>query len=147
VTVASRPSSARYAARVVGPIRSALGGLGAFVSLGIVTVACGAVTGHEPDASSCAWVTSFDAATCSVGLALAECHSPSVSSWCITNDLADASCIDYPPQGPCMNACNAGEYAAACGFMTTPIDPPSSACRSVGIAPSGTGYFCCPCGM
>ncbi len=46
----------------------------------------------------------------------------------------------------CDDECADDEYAVACGFGPGVAPSPPSGCRGYGAAPSGTIYYCCPCG-
>ena len=92
------------------------------------------------------------AVACNVAPAYVTCSLPSGGGCeCLSSD--GVSCPDCAG-ATCQSACAANEFAAACdgppivfrdGGSDEDYQSPPSACRSLGVTPAGSGWWCCPC--
>jgi hypothetical protein len=83
---------------------------------------------------------------CHVGKRNLQCISGEITCACV----ADGDGCDGCPGATCHDVCNANEYAAACGGPPVPdasfqYTNPPEVCRTVGVTPAGSAFYCCPC--
>jgi hypothetical protein len=83
---------------------------------------------------------------CRVGMHSLRCTESDVTCLCVTDGDSCNQCA----ASTCHDVCNADEYALVCGGLPTPDAPFDYAsapdgCRSLGVTPGGSEFFCCPC--
>jgi hypothetical protein len=109
--------------------------------------------------SSCAWPASLDPTDasdgqCTAARTLLACTDGDggIDEGCISNDPTQCPSDGVTVPGAtftCHDQCAPTEYGAVCGGIgptAPPAASPPSACRSMGVTPGGTQFYCCPCG-
>jgi hypothetical protein len=134
----------------------------AILSSALILVACGAktsngtgTTGQGEQLPACTFATGLAdvgagaSNECSAARAYVTCKfSNGDGEGCLSDD--PAQCPGAGPVGAtgpsCQDACTSGEYGVACGGPgpSSQAQPPTG-CRTIGITPGGTEFFCCPC--
>jgi|HubBroStandDraft_1064217.scaffolds.fasta_scaffold105135_1 hypothetical protein len=121
----------------------------------------GAGTGDGNPAAllpACTWPSSLDPADASSG----QCRAARAVLSCSSANGSGEGCLsDDPTQCPttglicvscgpftCHDQCEPSEYGLVCGGIGPSVSAaqPPSDCRSVGVTPGGTAFYCCPCG-
>ncbi len=116
--------------------------------------AADALSSEGADGGSCTWPASLDPTDASTGQCAAarsylSCQgSNGVTELCLSNDPTQCPGPNLQPgvSFTCSDRCNTSEYGVECGFGPGPAPQAASNCRSMGITPGGTGFYCCPCG-
>jgi len=107
--------------------------------LGAPDAGGGDASADASDGEAGACISPNDAGNCRIARHALACGN----AFCVSDD---ETCAFDPGDAGCVNQCDAGEVAAACGggpYVSSA--PPTSECRTVFATPSGLVIYCCPC--
>ena len=114
---------------------------------------------------ACSWPASLDPTDaangqCVAARALLSCPltgglTGGLTHGCISNDPTQCPSDGVQigaPAGPCLDQCQANEYAIECGTIgpgnpdAAPVASPPTGCHGMLVTPGGIWFECCPCG-